>query len=282
MKILITNDDSHRSPLLELAIDYFSRFGEVVLVVPEHEQSWMGKRITRFTPVHVREIELFGRKAFSVDGSPADCASIGIYTLCGEKPDLVVSGINAGFNLGIGFVFSSGTIGACLEANIAGVPAIALSQAFDSSTHSRYVSDYMIEEQTIARFRAQGTGVLDRITEILFSAELRGEVLQTPITWNVNLPSLLDETKPVTFAPLGVARYAQCFVEQESVGGSSSGMRVFAHQLQQAVLDDNPCCDSSLLRAGTATLTPIDLWQFAEVTKHAGLVRRVEEVLGRG
>ncbi len=134
MKILITNDDSHRSPLLQFAISYFSRFGDVSIVVPLHEQSWTGKCVTRFDPVHAQEVELFGRKAFTVSGRPADCVNVGVYNLLDQRPDLVVSGINAGFNMGIGFVLSSGTVGACLEANIADIPAIALSQSFDVAT----------------------------------------------------------------------------------------------------------------------------------------------------
>jgi len=64
----------------------------------------------------------------ALDGTPADCADIGIYHLFESRPDLLISGINTGGNEGLGFLLSSGTVGACLEANIAGLPAVALSQ----------------------------------------------------------------------------------------------------------------------------------------------------------
>ncbi len=63
--------------------------------MPLQEQSWTGKCVTRFDPAHAQELELFGRKALTVSGRPADCVNLAVYNLLDEKPDLVVSGINA-------------------------------------------------------------------------------------------------------------------------------------------------------------------------------------------
>lgn len=274
MKILITNDDSHRSPLLEVAIDYFSALGDVHLVVPAHEQSWTGKRMTRFEAVHVTETEIFGRKAFSVTGSPADCANLGIYSLLGAKPDLVVSGINAGFNIGVGFLLSSGTIGACIEANLAGVPAIALSQAFDSATRNRYVDDYLIEGPTLDRFRAHANAVLDRFVSHAFSDACKRDVLDTPITWNINFPFQMNgDIADLRVARLGKARYGQCFSERSMLPGGS--VRVFQHELLQEVRDNDQTSDSTMIRTGIATLSPINLWQLSGETSYDGVVERV-------
>lgn len=258
MKILITNDDSHRSPLLQLAVSYFSQFGEVSIVVPLHEQSWTGKCVTRFDPIHAQEIELFGRKALTVSGRPADCVNLAVYNLLDEKPDLVVSGINAGFNIGLGFVLSSGTVGACLEANLAGIPAIALSQAFDAATRDEYIADYLISETRMAGFERQIVQILDRSLGVLFSEKFKSRVLAHPITWNINFPFELTDPQVVRYAPLGKARYGRCFQEESLPEGSP--VRTFHHRAIEEIRDHNPIIDSALVRSGVATVCPIDLW----------------------
>jgi 5'/3'-nucleotidase SurE len=260
MRILLTNDDSHRSPLLQLAISYFSRFGDVSIVVPLHEQSWTSKCVTRFDPVHAQEIELFGRKAFTVSGRPADCVNVGVYNLLDQRPDLVVSGINAGFNMGLGFVVSSGTVGACLEANLAGIPAIALSQAFDAATRDEYVVDYLISESRMAVFDRQITAILDKATGVLFADAHRADALNSPITWNINFPFALTDPRLIRYAPLGMARYGRCFEEEGAQGGA---IRTFRHSASELIPDHNPLVDSSLVRGGSGTISAIDLWSLS-------------------
>jgi 5'-nucleotidase len=99
--------------------------GNLTIVVPEEEQSWTGQSISRFRYLYLDTVMLRDGQAYCVDGTPADCINLGIYHVLQQKPDLVGSGINIGINAGLGFALSSGTIGACLEANIAGIPAIA-------------------------------------------------------------------------------------------------------------------------------------------------------------
>jgi len=276
VRILITNDDSHRSPLLRLAVDYFSRFGEVSIVVPQHEQSWTGKCVTRFDPVHVQEIEICGRKALTVSGRPADCVSLGIHNLFDYKPDLVVSGINAGFNMGIGFVLSSGTLGACLEANLADVPAIALSQAFDVATRDQYIVDYLIAETQMAKFERAIIAVLDRVIGALFCNAMRERVLSNPVTWNINFPFDPIELGRVSYAPIGNARYGRCFEQEAS---SVGGLRTFHHRAIEEVRDSNPGVDSSLVRAGVATVSLIDLWALGGESK-SQIVQDFKAALG--
>lgn len=276
MRILLTNDDSHRSPLLEIAIRYLSKLGEVDIVVPLHEQSWTGKSMTRFNPLHVHDIEIFGRKAFAVDGTPADCVNVGVYNLIGRRPDLVVSGINAGFNKGLGFVLSSGTVGACLEANIAGLPAIALSQAFDTATRNRYIDDYMIEIDRIALFEAHTARVLDRLTSILFSERNCKDVLASPITWNVNFPFDLTDGAVLRNATLGLARYGRTFIEQACMPGST--YRIFVHDKLPEIADLTSDTDSVVLAKGCATLCPIDIWSLSGQRGPAVIQRVTKDV----
>src|SRR5262249_10598694 len=131
MHILLTNDDSHISPLFRFAIDLLKTLGTVTIVVPQQEQSWTGKSMSRFKPLTLSQPLLQQDTAFCVDGTPADCVKMGIYHVCDPPPDLVVSGINIGTNTGVGFLLASGTVGACLEANLAGHPAVALSQSLE-------------------------------------------------------------------------------------------------------------------------------------------------------
>ena len=126
--VLITNDDSIDSPFLELAIRSLKKFCNLVVAVPATEHSWKGKSMTRHGPIKVESIRIAGCEGWAISGTPADCVNLAIHNLMPKKPDLVISGINIGKNIGLGFSLASGTIGACLEGNIAGIPGIALSQ----------------------------------------------------------------------------------------------------------------------------------------------------------
>lgn len=109
--------------------------GEVVAVVPDRERSWVGKAITRFDPVSVTEVERGGFEVLTVSGYPADAVQIGIHAL-GAQPDLVVSGINLGYNHGAGYMMSSGTVGAAVEGWIAGIDSVALSTGTMTDWHA--------------------------------------------------------------------------------------------------------------------------------------------------
>jgi 5'-nucleotidase len=267
MRILITNDDSHRSPLLELAVEYFSKLGEVSLVVPLYEQSWKGKSMSRFEPLHVQKGTLCGLPALSVSGTPADCVNLAIYNLLPEKPDLVVSGINAGFNVGLGFILSSGTVGACLEANLAGVPALALSQAFDPETRSRYSLDYMIESRSLERFRNQTTSILDHFLSKVSKCSLNDTFLRTPVTWNINFPSIAHDLNALKVTPIAQSRYTRVFNETSSKEGDP--VRTFSHSSINEIKDPSSDCDTSLIVNGCATLSLIDIWGLGALARRA-------------
>src|SRR5262244_2442701 len=134
-RILVTNDDGIDSPLLPPLVRAMSRHGDVVVVVPHVERSWVGKSISRFDAIQVERTERAGVAMYTATGTPADCASLAIHTLFPERPDLVVSGINLGLNFGLAFLLSSGTVGGALEGWIAGVPSIAVSMAIPNDAY---------------------------------------------------------------------------------------------------------------------------------------------------
>lgn len=127
MRVLVTNDDGIDAPGLGPLVRAFHELGDVHVVVPDRERSWVGKAITRFDPVSMNRVERSGMEMWAVSGYPADAVQLGIHALDGGRPDLVVSGINLGYNHGAGFLMSSGTVGAAVEAWISGIPAMAVS-----------------------------------------------------------------------------------------------------------------------------------------------------------
>ncbi len=127
MKILLTNDDGVYAPGLAALYRELQLLGEVVVVAPESEQSAVGHAITLMTPLRVKEVSLnCGVEGFAVSGFPADCVKIAMAELLPSPPDLVVSGINLGPNVGINVLYS-GTVSAATEAGILGVKGVAFS-----------------------------------------------------------------------------------------------------------------------------------------------------------
>lgn len=126
-QILLTNDDGIDAPGLIYLARSLSDIARVRVVVPDRERSWVGKAITRYETVTVERVDRDGLTVYACSGYPADCVQLGIHTLFPDEPDLVVSGINVGYNHGAAYLQSSGTAGAALEAGVALVPALAFS-----------------------------------------------------------------------------------------------------------------------------------------------------------
>ncbi len=125
--IVLTNDDGYNAPGIRALWEELSKETEVVIVAPETEQSAVGHAITLSNPLKVRKIVEAGRFiGYAVSGTPADCVKIAVTVLLEEPPQLVVSGVNQGGNLGTCAIYS-GTVSAATEAAIMGVPAIAIS-----------------------------------------------------------------------------------------------------------------------------------------------------------
>lgn len=126
MRILVTNDDGLHAPGLIHLVRFCRQLGEVTTIVPLVEQSGKSHGIELKKPFKVHEVELEpGIVAYAVESTPADCVRYGVLAR-GMKFDLVISGINRGYNLGVDSLYS-GTVAAAREAALHGIPAIALS-----------------------------------------------------------------------------------------------------------------------------------------------------------
>ncbi|MBI2684461.1 MAG: 5'/3'-nucleotidase SurE [Actinobacteria bacterium] len=129
MRILITNDDGVTSPGLFALKRALDRVGETIVVAPDRNRSAIARSITIDRPLTVEEVTLpDGTVAFATDGTPVDCVRLAVLGLVGDAPDLIVSGVNLGLNVGDDVTYS-GTVAAALEGVLLGWPAIAVSQA---------------------------------------------------------------------------------------------------------------------------------------------------------
>ena len=135
MRILITNDDGIAAPALPHLVNWAKNLGEVTVVAPKIEQSGKSQAIDFFREVEIKRTPRLGDvEAWAMDSTPADCVRFGITGLKKEY-DLVISGINKGFNLGHDIAYS-GTVGAIFEAARLGVPAVALSMDYEASAEN--------------------------------------------------------------------------------------------------------------------------------------------------
>jgi 5'-nucleotidase len=123
MRILVTNDDGYRSDGITILADALRPLGDVTIVAPVVEASAIGHALTLRRPLRIEDI---ADGVYAVDGTPTDCVNVAVTQIFGGLPDLVVSGINKGYNLGDDVTYS-GTVAGALEGALLGVPAIAVS-----------------------------------------------------------------------------------------------------------------------------------------------------------
>ncbi len=127
MDILLTNDDGIRAVGLRALYSALVKAGHRVHVAaPMTEQSAVGHSVTLFSPLRVREVEEPGFSGLGISGTPADCVKLALSHLLPKRPDMIVSGINAGANVGVDVLYS-GTVSAATEGALAGIPAMAVS-----------------------------------------------------------------------------------------------------------------------------------------------------------
>src|ERR687897_2508470 len=122
-RILITNDDGVHSEGIRALADALAPFGDITVVAPIQEASAIGHALTLRRPLRVEKIH---PGVFGVDGTPTDCVNVAITHVIKHKPDLIVSGINKGWNLGDDVTYS-GTVSGALEGALLGIPSIAVS-----------------------------------------------------------------------------------------------------------------------------------------------------------
>jgi 5'-nucleotidase len=190
MKILVTNDDGiHAHGVIALA-EALRSLGRVAVVAPDRERSAVSHALTLHHPL--RAVKL-GSDIFSVDGTPTDCVNLGIHRLLDFKPDVVVSGINHGGNLGDDVTYS-GTVSAAMEATLMGIPAFAVSLV-TSGEGNHY--------EIAASFAA-------KLAEIVFKQGLPSDTFL-----NVNVPDLpATEMLPPFITSQGKRRYEGMIIDK--------------------------------------------------------------------
>ena len=164
MRILISNDDGYRAPGLACLASTLSRHARISVVVPDRDRSGASNSLTLENPIRISELD---NGFIRVNGTPTDCVHLAITGLLEEEPDMVVSGINAGANLGDDVLYS-GTVAAAMEGRFLGFPAMAVSLAGQECQHF----------ETAAR-------VVEKML-----AHLQSEPLPPDIILNVNVPDV--------------------------------------------------------------------------------------------
>lgn len=131
MNILLSNDDGFNAPGINLLRDHLSQFASVLTIAPDRDRSGSSNSLTLETPLRITER---GEQFYSVNGTPTDCVHLALTGLYEEEPDIVVSGINSGPNMGDDVIYS-GTVAAAMEGRNLGLPALAVSMASHQPKH---------------------------------------------------------------------------------------------------------------------------------------------------
>ncbi len=202
--ILLTNDDGIRSPGLWAAASALADVGYVTVTAPREQSSGMGRSLpnTSDGAIHEEQVQVNGKtwSVFAVGGTPAQAVMHGVYEILKKKPDLVVSGINYGENVGSG-VTISGTVGAALEAGALGIPALAVSLETDIVHHLSYSDE--VDFSVAAQFTA-------RLARFLLQNELPADVhalkvevpadatIETPLEWTrISMQRYYEPVAPI-------------------------------------------------------------------------------------
>ena len=253
MKILISNDDGFQAPGIVALHDALKTLDgvEVEVVAPEHNNSAKSNALTLHSPLYVHKAANGFRY---VNGTPADCVHIALTGLLGYRPDLVVSGINNGANMGDDTIYS-GTVGAAMEAYLFGIPAIAFSQIEKGWAHvdaAAQVARRLVQQIERERMHEGGAFLL-----------------------NVNVPNLpFDELKPVKVCRLGRRHAAEKVITQDSPRGETMYWIAGAGGAK----DSGEGTDFHATAAGHIALTPLQI----DLTDHANLGQWRETVARLG
>ena len=240
MRILITNDDGiHAEGLMVAEAAARTLTDDVWVVAPETDRSGAAHAITLRTPLRLRKL---GDKRFAADGYPADCVLLGLRTLMRDKaPDLVISGVNAGFNVAEDLLYS-GTLGAAMEAAANGLRAVALSQAFVPKSQRHEAADLF------SAARAHAAPVLRRLIAMDWDAQT---------IMNVNFPALeAGAVGPLTVTAQG--RRAVNTIDAEERHDGRNHPYYWLGFIRDAS-EPAPGTDLAALQAGRISLTPITM-----------------------
>ena len=234
--ILITNDDGIHSPGLTALKQALASLGRVVTVAPDRDNSAISHALTMNRPLKLTELE---NDVYTLDGTPTDCVSIGLSKVLDRKPDLLVSGINNGPNIGDDITYS-GTVSAAIEGTMYAVPSMAVSMA----------GEIVIEYE-----RA------DRVVRELAETVIRNGLPANTLV-NVNIPDA-EKPKGIKVTRQGRRIWQQAVQEVKDprgrvhywIGGGTP------------LLDSGRDTDVHMLSEGYVTISPIHL----DLTNHEGI-----------
>jgi len=229
--ILLTNDDGIHAPGLKILFKQIQKLGKTTIIAPEHDNSAASHSLTMNRPLRVMEI---AENIYAINGTPTDCVTIGIGKILPQKPDLVISGINPGPNLGDDVSYS-GTVSAAIESTMLGIPSIAISLAAESEP---------FHYETAAAF-------IVRLAKIIFKRGLPRETLL-----NINVPNTTsDKIGGVVFTRRGRRLYEDAIKETYDpwgrkhywIGGGTPSF------------DAGKDTDSAAISANKISITPMHL-----------------------
>jgi 5'-nucleotidase len=232
-RVLLTNDDGIDAPGLAVLEEVAATLArEVWVVAPEHDQSGTSHSISLHDPLRIRPK---GERRFAVSGTPGDCVAMGVsYIMRDAPPQLVLSGVNAGANIGMETVFS-GTVGAAMTAIMLGLPAIALSQAFRDRSAIPWDTARTLAPDVIRRLLAAG--------------------LDAQACLNVNFPAI----EAGAAGPITMTRQGQGLLRGIDVVSGTDPRMVGYHwlRLMRGPRVDGPDADAGALAEGRISVTPL-------------------------
>jgi 5'-nucleotidase len=238
MRILLSNDDGYRAPGLAALHAALIDLADLSVVAPDRDRSGASNSLTLEQPIRARTME---DGFVSVDGTPTDCVHLAITGLLDEEPDMVVSGINAGANMGDDVLYS-GTVAAATEGRFLGFPAIAVS----------------IASYTPAHFDTAGRIAAELVTR------LRDRPMSPDTILNVNVPDLpYEQLRGIQATRLGHRHKAEPVVRSED----PRGRPIYWVGPAGAEQDAGPGTDFHALREGYVSVTPLQV----DLTRHPAL-----------
>jgi 5'-nucleotidase len=228
VKILVSNDDGYFAPGITLLAEALRQLGEVTVVAPERDRSGASNSLTLDRPLTVRRAP---NGYFSVNGTPTDCVHIAVTGLLDFMPDVVVSGVNLGANMGDDTIYS-GTVAAAAEGYLLGIPSVALS--LTSKTGEHFQSAIGIALQILER--------------------LKRRPFAEPVLLNVNVPDIApDALAGVEVTRLGRRHKAEPVVKLKTPRGET------AYWIGPAggAADAGPGTDFHAVEASRVSVTPL-------------------------
>ena len=239
MNIMVTNDDGIHAAGIRALAEAMTELGTVTVVAPDRERSAVGHSLTVHTPLRIFELRTGW---YAVDGTPTDCVNMGIHNMLPITPNLIVSGINHGANLGDGITYS-GTVAAAMEANLMGIPAIAFSLAtFGPSEHF-----------------AEAAQIAVHITRTVLAHGLPSDTYL-----NVNIP---NRPRSSMLPPLITRQGKRSFIGKIIDKTDPRGRKYFWLGGEESHLTDESGTDFHAINSGHVSITPLHI----DLTNHKSL-----------